>query len=347
MSGSQQLCDCELDLEQAKNGDLPRVCIRCGEPADCLVSTPLDYERDRITLQLPLCARHEDQWNWRGWATLGVFIAGGVLLLGTCGFVILIKSYLRASGAALLLIILLLALASFAFYGCLLLYTVLSRNRIWIRRLGATSVTLKCVSPDFARAYRIQAASRSDSASPLPAYSKLAESMHIGPESAIGEETILVFQAAAWEARESSHDYIGTRHLLVALRVVPTEAADALRALGIEDEQLGAARRSAASPAVVHSPEGELPYTPAVRRAISRAAVEAKERSHGSIRAAHLLLGILREPDNEAVQLLLELGISPEEAARRSAEAIRLLENVMVVPEAATSDAIVPESQSR
>jgi hypothetical protein len=51
--------------------------------------------------------------------------------------------------------------------------------------------------------------------------------------------------------------------------------------------------------------------------------------THPSVRAGHLLLALLREPDNEAVQFLLDLGISPDEASRRVADAVRFLEGVM------------------
>jgi len=209
------------------------------------------------------------------------------------------------------------------------------------------SVVLLNVAPVFAAAYQAE--------HPNPLYRPVRSPLHPSKESyapiasdiPLAHETQTVLLAAWQEAHESGHDYIGTRHLLAALRTTPTEAAHALGALGIEEDQIRAPRESKAPSGVVRQASAELPYTPAVRRAISRAEAEAREHGHGSIRAAHLLLGILREPDNEAVQILLDLGISPEEAARRSADAIRLLESVMIAAKPVAPDAIAPETQSR
>ncbi len=79
-----------------------------------------------------------------------------------------------------------------------------------------------------------------------------------------------------------------------------------------------------------------MPSTPAVRRAIARAAAEAGALNHPTVRAVHLLLALLREPENEAVQLLLDLGVSPDEAARRVGGAVRFLEGVMLKEESVT-----------
>jgi ATP-dependent Clp protease ATP-binding subunit ClpC len=152
----------------------------------------------------------------------------------------------------------------------------------------------------------------------------------------LAEETLLVVEAAGLTARAMGHDHIGTQHLLVALLVCNTAAAQALEGLGLDAEPLREACRSATRLAAKQPAMTELPSTPAVRRAIARAATEAGNRNHSTARAAHLLMAMLREPENEAVQRLLDLGISPQEAEQRVEVAIRFLEGVMAKDESLT-----------
>jgi hypothetical protein len=68
MAESGKRCDCELSLDEATTGDLPAVCVWCGEAAEFFPTAPLKYQSQRVRLRLPLCRRHASHWGWSAWA---------------------------------------------------------------------------------------------------------------------------------------------------------------------------------------------------------------------------------------------------------------------------------------
>jgi ATP-dependent Clp protease ATP-binding subunit ClpC len=110
------------------------------------------------------------------------------------------------------------------------------------------------------------------------------------------------------EARELDHNYIGTEHLLLGLlREGEGVAARALDELGIS--------RAAVREQVVkligrggHTPSGHIPFTPRAKKALELSLREALQLNHNHIGTEHLLLGLLREGDGVAAQVLVELG---------------------------------------
>jgi ATP-dependent Clp protease ATP-binding subunit ClpC len=110
------------------------------------------------------------------------------------------------------------------------------------------------------------------------------------------------------EARELDHNYIGTEHLLLGLlREGEGMAARVLDELGIS--------RLAVREQVVKligrgrsTPSGHIPFTPRAKKALELSLREALQLSHNHIGTEHVLLGLIREGEGVAAQVLVELG---------------------------------------
>ena len=110
------------------------------------------------------------------------------------------------------------------------------------------------------------------------------------------------------EARRLNHDYIGTEHLLLGL-VQEGEgvAAQALEALGIG---LDAVRHQVEE--IVgrgkDTPGGHIPFTPRAKKVLELSLREALQLGHDYIGTEHILLGLIREGEGVAAQVLVALG---------------------------------------
>ncbi|GAA0725528.1 ATP-dependent Clp protease ATP-binding subunit [Dactylosporangium roseum] len=120
------------------------------------------------------------------------------------------------------------------------------------------------------------------------------------------------------EARILNHNSIGTEHVLLGLLHEgerageggePGAATDALRHLGIS---LDAVRREVEDIVGTgrQAPGGSIPFSPRAKRVIELALREALQLGHDHIGAEHILLGLIREGEGVAVQILIRLGAS-------------------------------------
>jgi hypothetical protein len=110
------------------------------------------------------------------------------------------------------------------------------------------------------------------------------------------------------EARLLDHNYIGTEHLLLGLiREGEGVAARALASLGIS---LEAVRQQVAETVGrgQQPPSGHIPFTPRSKKVLELSAREADDLGHSYVTTEHLLLGLLREGNGVAVQVLVRLG---------------------------------------
>jgi ATP-dependent Clp protease ATP-binding subunit ClpC len=110
------------------------------------------------------------------------------------------------------------------------------------------------------------------------------------------------------EARALNHAYIGTEHLLLGLLRVPEGiAARALRRLGIGAD---AVRRDVES--IIGrgqaSPPGHIPFTPRSKKVLELSLREALGLGHNYIGTEHILLGLVREGEGVAAQVLVKRG---------------------------------------
>jgi ATP-dependent Clp protease ATP-binding subunit ClpA len=117
-----------------------------------------------------------------------------------------------------------------------------------------------------------------------------------------------VLVLAQEEARWLNHNFIGTEHLLLGLvREDEGVAAKALQALGI---RLDAARekvKETIGPAGA-SLTGSPPFTPRAKRVLELSLREALQLGHNYIGTEHILLGLVREGEGVAAQVLVGLG---------------------------------------
>ena len=106
------------------------------------------------------------------------------------------------------------------------------------------------------------------------------------------------------EARRLQHNYIGTEHILLGLLGEPGEpAARALDSFGISRESV---REEVISRIGIgkRSPEGHIPFTPRAKKTLELGLREALALHHGYIGTEHILLGIIREGDGVAAQII-------------------------------------------
>ena len=108
------------------------------------------------------------------------------------------------------------------------------------------------------------------------------------------------------EARELDHNYIGTEHLLLGL-LAPSEslASASLNALGythdgVRDSLVAIVGRGKASPG------GHIPFTPRAKKVLELSLREALQLKHNYIGTEHILLGLLREGEGRAAQILAD-----------------------------------------
>ncbi len=122
------------------------------------------------------------------------------------------------------------------------------------------------------------------------------------------------FDAAPQQARALGHSYVGTEHLLLALHTEPEGvAAQVLIGAGVGSDAVEAAvlRLVARQDGSV---EGELPLTPRAKGALAGALAVALDLGHNYIGTEHLLLGLYREPQGLAAQVLVQLGLDEDTA---------------------------------
>ncbi|HQA78758.1 MAG TPA: Clp protease N-terminal domain-containing protein, partial [Propionicimonas sp.] len=110
------------------------------------------------------------------------------------------------------------------------------------------------------------------------------------------------------EARMLNHNYIGTEHLLLGLiHEGEGVAAKALESLGISleavreqvEEIIGQGQQA---------PTGHIPFTPRAKKVLEFSMREALQINHPYIGTEHILLGLIREGEGVAAQVLIKLG---------------------------------------
>lgn len=106
------------------------------------------------------------------------------------------------------------------------------------------------------------------------------------------------------EARLLQHDYIGTEHVLLGLFARDeTVAARALGKLGVRREAVLAEVESLVGRGQ-KTPSGHIPFTPRAKKSLELGLREALKLKHNYIGPEHILLGLVREGDGVAAQIL-------------------------------------------
>ena len=117
-----------------------------------------------------------------------------------------------------------------------------------------------------------------------------------------------VLVLAQQEARVLGHNFLGTEHLLLALiRETEGVAAMALAQLGIRLDDVRDRVKETVGPAG-SAPTGSPPFTPRAKRVLELSLREALQLGHNYIGTEHILLGLVREGEGVAAQILASLG---------------------------------------
>ncbi|MBW3539815.1 MAG: ATP-dependent Clp protease ATP-binding subunit [Planctomycetes bacterium] len=123
-----------------------------------------------------------------------------------------------------------------------------------------------------------------------------------------------VMQLANQEAQRFNHEYIGTEHILLGLvKEGSGVAANVLKNLEVDLRKI----RLEVEKIVQSGPDmvtmGKLPQTPRAKKVIEYAMEEARNLNHNYVGTEHLLLGLLREQEGVAAQVLMNLGLKLED----------------------------------
>ncbi len=123
-----------------------------------------------------------------------------------------------------------------------------------------------------------------------------------------------VMQLANQEAQRFNHEYIGTEHVLLGLvKEGSGVAANVLKRLDVDLRKI----RLEVEKIVQSGPDmvtmGKLPQTPRAKKVIEYAMEEARNLNHNYVGTEHLLLGLLREQEGVAAQVLMNLGLKLED----------------------------------
>jgi len=123
-----------------------------------------------------------------------------------------------------------------------------------------------------------------------------------------------VMQVANQEAQRFNHEYIGTEHILLGLvKEGSGVAANVLKNLDVDLRKI----RLEVEKLVQSGPEmvtmGKLPQTPRAKKVIEYSMEEARNLNHNYVGTEHILLGLLREQEGVAAQVLMNLGLKLED----------------------------------
>ena len=125
-----------------------------------------------------------------------------------------------------------------------------------------------------------------------------------------------VMQLANQEAQRFNHEYIGTEHVLLGLvKEGSGVAANVLKNLDVDLRKIRLEVERIVQPGAVGDQVvmGRLPHTPRAKKVIEYSIEEARNLSHNYVGTEHLLLGLLREAEGVAAQVLMNLSLKLED----------------------------------
>ncbi|MCB9455544.1 MAG: ATP-dependent Clp protease ATP-binding subunit [Anaerolineaceae bacterium] len=127
-----------------------------------------------------------------------------------------------------------------------------------------------------------------------------------------------VLSLAQEEAERLQHNYIGTEHLLLGLlREDGGVAGRVLRDLGLEQRRVEDLVEQMTR-ASTRTSTTNLDLSPGTKRVLELAVDEARRMGHHYIGTEHLLLGLVRQTDGVAIDVLRRLGISPDDIRKQT-----------------------------
>ncbi|MHC4729648.1 MAG: ATP-dependent Clp protease ATP-binding subunit [Planctomycetota bacterium] len=123
-----------------------------------------------------------------------------------------------------------------------------------------------------------------------------------------------VMGLARQEAQRFNHDYIGTEHILLGLiQEGSGVAADVLKNIDVDPKRIRQEIEKLVSHGTTMVTMGQLPFTPRAKKVLELALEEASNLGHNYIGTEHLLLGLIREQEGIAAQVLQNLNVRLED----------------------------------
>ena len=140
-----------------------------------------------------------------------------------------------------------------------------------------------------------------------------------------------VLSLAKKEARRFGHDYVGTEHILLGLiKLGQGVAVSVLQSMNLDLDtvRMEVEKHSGTGGATMQ--EGDIPYTPRVKKVLQLAASEARSLNYNYIGTEHILLGLLKEGEGVAAKILRSLDVDAETVRT---EVLRALDPNFIPPE--------------
>ncbi|WP_372369134.1 ATP-dependent Clp protease ATP-binding subunit [Candidatus Uabimicrobium sp. HlEnr_7] len=123
-----------------------------------------------------------------------------------------------------------------------------------------------------------------------------------------------VMSLARQEAQRFNHEYIGTEHILLGLiQEGSGVAANVLKNMDVELRKIRLEVEKMVESGASALQVGQLPFTPRAKKVLELALEEANNLGHNYIGTEHLLLGLLRENESVAAQVLVNLSLKLED----------------------------------
>jgi len=137
----------------------------------------------------------------------------------------------------------------------------------------------------------------------------------------VSERPQSVVVLAQEEARHFNHNYIGTEHLLLGLlREDEGVAARALTSLNVTLDDVREQVESIVGTYREEGTGGQAPFSARSEKVLGLALREALQLGHTYVGSEHILLGLVREPENLASEILLNLGVDPKKIREKVVE---------------------------
>ncbi len=123
-----------------------------------------------------------------------------------------------------------------------------------------------------------------------------------------------VMNLARQEAQRFNHEYLGTEHILLGLvQEGSGVAANVLKNMAIDLNKIRAEVEKIVKTGPTMVTMGQLPFTPRAKKVLELSMEEASNLGHNYIGTEHLLLGLIKENEGIAAQVLLNLGVKLED----------------------------------
>lgn len=142
-----------------------------------------------------------------------------------------------------------------------------------------------------------------------------------------------IIAIAQKEAERFRHDYIGTEHVLLGLvKEGSGVAVTALNNLGVDVDKVRGEIEKLVVSRQKDSPHTPLPFTPQAKKVLELASEEARALGHPYIGTEHVLLGLLRENESVAAQVLINLHLKLEDVRQEILDLLGATEPVAQAP---------------